>query len=117
MNREHSEWDAIDEIHLRASKESPGRHDVAEPDPYCFGDDPCVCLQIKAARENERQRLTSPIPLDHSGSGDNTHDPVCPPGFKPYGRNKCHICAIVDAARESERKILAPYLSRKTVLS
>jgi len=26
------------------------RHDVAEPDPFCYGDDPCVCEQLALAR-------------------------------------------------------------------
>ena len=117
MYRNHSEWDAIEEAHLLAARPTPGEHDVEEPDPYCFGDDPCVCIQIKAARENERQRLTSRVPLDSDETRGNDHDPVCPPGFKPYGRNKCHICAIIDAARESERTLLAPLFARKFLLS
>ena len=47
--------------------------------------------------------------------GDD-HDPVCPPGFKPYGKSRCHICAIINAARASERENIAK-MTRTTVLS
>jgi hypothetical protein len=26
------------------------RHDVTDPDPLCYGDDPCVCEQLIEAR-------------------------------------------------------------------
>ena len=54
-----SEFDLIEQAHLDAKSPTPGEHDVAVPDPYCFGDDPCVCVQLKAAREDERQRMAA----------------------------------------------------------
>lgn len=52
-----SEFDLIEQAHLAAQAPTRGEHDIAKPDRYCFGDDPCVCVQLKAAREDERQRL------------------------------------------------------------
>ena len=52
-----SEFDLIEQAHLDAKAPTRGQHDVVVPDPYCFGDDPCVCVQLKAAREDERRRL------------------------------------------------------------
>lgn len=57
MNPEHSIYDAIHEAHAIASTPTRGEHDISDPDPYCWGDDPCVCVQLKAAREDERNRL------------------------------------------------------------
>lgn len=52
-----SEFDLIEQAHITAQAPTRGEHEVAVPDPYCFGDDPCVCVQLKAAREDERQRM------------------------------------------------------------
>jgi hypothetical protein len=51
-----SEFDLIEQAHLDAKSPTRGEHEVAVPDPYCFGDDPCVCVQLKAAREDERRK-------------------------------------------------------------
>lgn len=59
MNTPLNEADLIEITHITARTPTPGDHDVREPDPYCFGDDPCVCVQIKAAREDERRRTQS----------------------------------------------------------
>lgn len=52
-----SEFDLIEQAHITAQAPTRGKHDIAKPDRYCFGDDPCVCVQLKAAREDERRRL------------------------------------------------------------
>ena len=41
----------IDAVHRMAATPSPADHDVPDPHPYCFGDDPCVCIQLIAACE------------------------------------------------------------------
>ena len=53
----------IDWAHRIAATPSPGEHDMDPPHPYCFGDDPCVCIQVYAAEE--RALLTL---YDRSGS-------------------------------------------------
>jgi hypothetical protein len=32
-------------------------HDLDPPDEFCHGDDPCVCLQIRDARADERRKM------------------------------------------------------------
>ena len=56
-----SEFDLIEQAHLDAKSPTHGEHDVVVPDPYCFGDDPCVCVQLKAAREDERNRVVAKL--------------------------------------------------------
>ena len=56
MNSFFSEFDLIEQAHLAAQAPTRGQHDIAKPDRYCFGDDPCVCVQLKAAREDERRK-------------------------------------------------------------
>ena len=52
--------EAIESFHRMAKFPTVARHEVEDPDPYCFGDDPCVCLMLMAAREDERTRHTPP---------------------------------------------------------
>ena len=47
----------IDWTHKMAQTPSPGDHDIEPPHPYCFGDDPCVCIQLYAADEACEQRV------------------------------------------------------------
>lgn len=56
-----SEFDLIEQAHLDAKAPTRGQHDVVVPDPYCFGDDPCVCVQLKAAREDEHNRVVAKL--------------------------------------------------------
>lgn len=49
-----SEADAIAWVHQMAKTPTPGDHEVAEPHPYCLGDDPCCCVQLIAACETAR---------------------------------------------------------------
>lgn len=37
------------------------RHDVAEPDPFCYGDDPCVCEQLALARADALKRAREAV--------------------------------------------------------
>lgn len=68
MNPEYSEYDAIHEAHAIALTPTRGEHEVNEPDPYCWGDDPCVCVQLKAARENERNKCWDAVVVIQSES-------------------------------------------------
>ncbi len=49
-----SEAEAIAWVHQMAKTPTPGDHEVAEPHPYCLGDDPCCCVQLIAASETAR---------------------------------------------------------------
>ena len=49
-----SEADAIAWVHQMAKTPTPGDHEVAEPHPYCLGDDPCCCVQLIAAEQTAR---------------------------------------------------------------
>ncbi len=49
-----SEAEAIAWVHQMAKTPTPGDHEVAEPHPYCLGDDPCCCVQLIAACETAR---------------------------------------------------------------
>lgn len=49
-----SEAEAIAWVHQMAKTPTPGDHEVAEPHPYCLGDDPCCCVQLIAAEETAR---------------------------------------------------------------
>ena len=49
-----SEADAIAWAHQMAKTPTPGDHEVADPHPYCLGDDPCCCVQLIAACETAR---------------------------------------------------------------
>jgi hypothetical protein len=48
-----SEADAIAWAHQMAKTPTTGDHEVADPHPYCLGDDPCCCVQLIAACEND----------------------------------------------------------------
>ncbi len=37
------------------------RHDVTDPDPLCYGDDPCVCEQLIEARRQTIQACIESI--------------------------------------------------------
>ena len=37
------------------------RHDVAEPDPFCYGDDPCVCEQLALARADALKKAREAV--------------------------------------------------------
>lgn len=49
-----SEAEAIAWVHQMAKTPTPGDHEVAEPHPYCLGDDPCCCVQLIAAEQTAR---------------------------------------------------------------
>ena len=49
-----SEADAIAWVHQMAKTPTPGDHEVADPHPYCLGDDPCCCVQLIAAEQTAR---------------------------------------------------------------
>ena len=49
-----SEADAISWVHQMAKTPTPGDHEVADPHPYCLGDDPCCCVQLIAAEQTAR---------------------------------------------------------------
>ena len=49
-----SEADAIAWVHQMAKTPTTGDHEVADPHPYCLGDDPCCCVQLIAACETAR---------------------------------------------------------------
>ena len=43
------------------------KHDVDEPDLLCLGDDPCVCLQLRAARRQTLEQALSLVDKDQIG--------------------------------------------------
>ena len=47
----------IDRVHAMAATPSPADHEADPPHPYCFGDDPCICVQLIAACETERAKV------------------------------------------------------------
>jgi len=49
-----SEAEAIAWAHQMAKTPTPGDHEVADPHPYCLGDDPCCCVQLIAAEQTAR---------------------------------------------------------------
>lgn len=52
-------------------------HDVADPDPLCWGDDPCVCGQLIEARQ---QTIRDCIALESSVGKSHSAEqigPVC----------------------------------------
>ena len=49
-----SEAEAIAWVHQMAKTPTPGDHEVADPHPYCLGDDPCCCVQLIAAEQTAR---------------------------------------------------------------
>lgn len=64
----------VDWAHKMAQTPSPGRHDVDPPHDYCFGDDPCVCIQLYAAQEQALNRAREAVrhalgPLDAADPG------------------------------------------------
>lgn len=54
MEHIESEADAIAWVHQVAKTPTPGDHEVADPHPYCLGDDPCCCVQLIAAEQTAR---------------------------------------------------------------
>jgi hypothetical protein len=105
-----SESDMIEIAHISAQTPTPGQHDIADPDPYCFGDDPCACVQIKAAREDERRRILNEARRTSTRVPDTTHDPsisthdrYCPPGLGKPDRDECPVCLSIKTIRADER--------------
>ena len=117
-----SESDMIEMAHISAQTPTGGRHDIADADPYCFGDDPCACVQIKAAREDERRRMRRDNIRDRRTStrvADTTHEPsisthdrYCPPGLGKHDREQCLVCQQIAIVREDERNQIAADIVR-----
>jgi len=114
-----SEADMIEMAHISAQTPTGGRHDIADPDPYCFGDDPCACVQVKAAREDERRRILGEALRNSGPVADTTHDPsisthdrYCPPGLGKHNREQCLVCQQIAILREDERNLIAAEIIR-----
>ena len=97
-----SEADAIAWVHQMAKTPTPGDHEVADPHPYCLGDDPCCCVQLIAACETARadERIKA------AGRVDAAEICTCDPrwdGFnKGQHRDWCVRMVTLAAIREAE---------------
>lgn len=97
-----SEAEAIAWVHQMAKTPTPGDHEVADPHPYCLGDDPCCCVQLIAACETARadERIKAAGRVDAAGICNC--DPYWEGFHKGEHRDWCVQSVALAAIREAE---------------